>query len=73
MVAPTVLYDNSSINQNLIVDLTNAGVCGYNAYNINKGIEKKSIRQVAVRESRLVEWDTKEPGEHGLGAGSSIQ
>ena len=72
MVAPTVLYDNSTINWNLIVDLTNAGVCGYNAYIINKGSEKKSIRQVTVREPWLVETGTEETGEDGLGAGSPI-
>jgi len=67
------ILGNSAINWNLIVDLTNAGVCGYNAYIINKGSEKKSIRQITDREPYLVGMGTKEPGEHGLGAGSSIQ
>ena len=54
------------------IHLTKWVLCGYNAYIITKGSEKKSIRQVADREPWMVEMGTEETGEHGLGAGSSI-
>ena len=60
MAAPTGLCDKLEFESHL----TKYGVCGYNAYIIIKGKEKKSIRQATARESRLVEWDTEEPEEH---------